>query len=102
MSGKLFLVPTPLDFGSATQSPLDQVLPFRTIQVAASLTCWVCENAKSTRAFLKRIEQIVPLSIPLQQLDLQQLPHEAGNRAAPPNPAASAAMLRLKFLEIFT
>ncbi len=94
MSGKLFLVPTPLDFGSATQSPLDQVLPFRTIQVAASLACWVCENAKSTRAFLKRIEQIVPLSMPLQQLDLQQLPHEAGNRAVPPNPAASAAMLR--------
>lgn len=73
--GTLYLVPAPLDFGCDTQSALDQVLPDRTLAVAASLQHWVCENAKSTRAYLKRIGQTHPLCVPLQAMQLQELPH---------------------------
>jgi 16S rRNA (cytidine1402-2'-O)-methyltransferase len=74
--GKLYLVPAPLDFGCAVQSPLEHVMPLATIQIAARLPCWICENAKSTRAYLKRINDIVPLSLALQELQIQELPRE--------------------------
>ena len=35
--GKLYLVPAPLDFGCATQSPITDVLPELTLRTAASL-----------------------------------------------------------------
>ena len=92
MNGKLFLVPTPLDFGCGTQTSLEQVLPAQTIRVAAKLSCWLCENAKTTRAFLKRVQQIVPLSIPMQALDIRPLPHGAGNRGGSMSAADAAAM----------
>ena len=69
--GKLYLVPAPLDFGCATQSPITDVLPELTLRTAARLQHWVCENAKSTRAYLKRVGEHVPLSLPLQQQNLQ-------------------------------
>ena len=75
--GKLYLVPAPLDFGCATQSPITDVLPELTLRTAAGLQHWVCENAKSTRAYLKRVGEHVPLSLPLQQQNLQELPREA-------------------------
>ena len=74
--GKLFLVPAPLDFGCATQAPLQDVLPQGTLAVAARLQHWVCENAKSARAYLKRVHDIVPLSSPIQALQIQELPRE--------------------------
>ena len=56
--GKLYLVPAPLDFGCATQSPITDVLPELTLRTAARLQHWVCENAKSTRAYLKRVGEL--------------------------------------------
>ena len=76
MNGRLYLVPAPLDFGCATQAPLDQVLPQGTLAVAARLQHWVCENAKSTRAYLKRVNALIPLSCELQALQIQELPRE--------------------------
>ncbi len=73
---KLFLVPTPLDFGCDSQTPLDDALPMGTLRQAASLTLWVCENAKSLRAFLKRVDAVVPLAQPLQSLVITELPRE--------------------------
>lgn len=73
--GTLYLVPAPLDFGCSNQSPLEQVMPNGTLHVAATLQHWVCENAKSTRAYLKRIHETHPLCVPLQEMDLQELPH---------------------------
>ena len=35
--GRLFLVPTPLDFGCAEQAPVSDVLPVSTLAIAASL-----------------------------------------------------------------
>lgn len=75
-SGKLYLVPAPLDFGCDEQAPLDNVLPRGTLATAASLTHWICENAKSARAYLKRIDAITPLAAPLQAQNIQELPRE--------------------------
>ena len=74
--GKLYLVPAPLDFGCDVQAPLQDVMPLSTLQVAARLCCWICENAKSTRAYLKRINELQPLSNPVQALQIQELPRE--------------------------
>ena len=74
--GKLYLVPAPLDFGCDAQAPLQDVIPLGTLQIAARLSCWICENAKSTRAYLKRINELQPLSMQLQALRIQELPRE--------------------------
>ena len=76
MKGRLFLVPTPLDHGCAEQTPLDDVLPLGTIKKAAAIACWVSENAKSTRAFLKRVDALVPLAQPIQTQQTTELPRE--------------------------
>jgi len=74
--GRLNLVPTPLDFGCAEHVALGDVLPAGTIATAARLTHWVCENAKSARAFLKRVGEAQPLALPLQQQQIVELPRE--------------------------
>jgi 16S rRNA (cytidine1402-2'-O)-methyltransferase len=74
--GTLYLVPTPLDFGCDSVSPLGEVLPQATIVRAATLEHWVCENAKSARAFLKRVGEVSPLCVSIQELQLQELPRE--------------------------
>ncbi|MEK9950678.1 MAG: SAM-dependent methyltransferase [Curvibacter sp.] len=74
--GKLYLVPAPLDFGCEVLAPLDQVLPAGTLAVAARLPHWICENAKSARAYLKRVGELQPLAAPLQTLDIRELPRE--------------------------
>ena len=74
--GRLYLVPAPLDFGCETQAPLTDALPLATLQVAARLAHWVTENAKSTRAYLKRVNDILPLAQPVQALQIQELPRE--------------------------
>jgi 16S rRNA (cytidine1402-2'-O)-methyltransferase len=74
--GKLYLVPAPLDFGCDRQTPLEQVMPIGTLQVAAELGHWVCENAKTLRAYLKRVNELQPLSHQLQALQIQELPRD--------------------------
>lgn len=74
--GTLFLVPAPLDFGCDVEVPLADALPNSTVQTAARLDHWVCENAKSTRAYLKRISALHPLATPLQQQQITELPRE--------------------------
>jgi 16S rRNA (cytidine1402-2'-O)-methyltransferase len=77
--GTLFLVPTPLDFGMNEGAPVtaDQWLPTETLQAASRLTHWITENARSTRAFLKRVESSHPLSAPLQAQHIVELPRAA-------------------------
>ena len=74
--GTLYLVPTPLDFGCDTQAPITDVLPLETLRVAANVTHWITENAKSTRAFLKRVDAHTPLAQVLQQITITELPRE--------------------------
>ncbi len=75
--GTLYLVPAPLDFGCDEQMPLTDVMPDHTLKTAAGLTHWICENAKSLRAYLKRIDGLHPLAAALQQQAIQELPREA-------------------------
>ncbi|MDP9602245.1 SAM-dependent methyltransferase [Variovorax sp. NFACC27] len=74
--GKLYLVPAPLDFGCEAQAPLQDALPLGTLQTAAGITHWICENAKSARAYLKRIDAVAPLAAPLQAQNIQELPRD--------------------------
>lgn len=75
-AGTLYLVPTPLDFGCEPQGRLDEVMPGATLTVACGLTHWISENARSTRAFLKRVTQTHPLAQPIQGLHIQELPRQ--------------------------
>lgn len=75
--GCLFLVPTPLDFGVDTSQPVTDWLPDATLRTASSLTHWISENAKSTRAFLKRVDAVHPLTAPLQAQQISELPRAA-------------------------
>jgi len=64
VAGTLYLIPTPLG-----DSPLSRVLPEETRNIAAGLTTFVVEQAKTARAFLKQL----PTTTPLQQLTLLEL-----------------------------
>jgi 16S rRNA (cytidine1402-2'-O)-methyltransferase len=80
--GRLFLVPAPLDFGYSETTDIRDSLPDHTLHVAAGLRHWICENARSTRACLKRIGQIHPLVDALQALTITELPrsvHKQGD-----------------------
>ena len=74
--GTLYLVPSPLDFGCEPQTPLQEVMPDATLAVAARLSHWISENARSTRAYLKRIDACHRLALPIQALQIQELPRE--------------------------
>jgi 16S rRNA (cytidine1402-2'-O)-methyltransferase len=72
--GSLQLVPNTLDFGVAGElARLDELLPLGVIRTASRLQHWVCENAKTTRAFLKRVDAVCPLQQPLQTLSIVEL-----------------------------
>ena len=80
--GTLYLVPTPLDFGCDSSAPIADVLPQETLRVASGLTHWITENAKSTRAFLKRVNEVTPLTLALQDIQITELPravHKKGD-----------------------
>jgi len=74
-TGSLYLVPNALDLGTeGANSALDDVLPLGVIRTAARLDHWIAENAKSTRAFLKRVDAVIPLARPLQAISIVELP----------------------------
>lgn len=72
--GKLVLVPNTLDLGTDHEVDLRDVLPQAVIARAATLGYWVTENAKTTRALLKRVDRLVPLAQPLQSVQINELP----------------------------
>lgn len=74
--GRLFLVPAPLDFGCTQEVNLPQVMPMGTIAAAANITHWICENAKTTRAYLKRIDACSPLKASIQTQTITELPRQ--------------------------
>lgn len=95
--GRLLLVPNTLDFGTLDEGgeipDLQDVLPLGVIRVAAGLKHWVAENAKTTRAFLKRVDAVIPLARPLQAIDIRELPR-APKGTHKTTPGALAADLR--------
>jgi 16S rRNA (cytidine1402-2'-O)-methyltransferase len=92
-TGRLFLVPLPLDFGCNEQAELGEVLPTGTLREAARLTHWVCENARTLRAFLKRVDTVVPLASPMQQIVIQELPRSLHKHGDPGNQAAQVSAM---------
>jgi 16S rRNA (cytidine1402-2'-O)-methyltransferase len=94
--GILYLVPTPLD-GGASDNPIQEHLPTQTLRVAAQLQYWITENAKTTRAFLKRVDAVAALATPIQNQHIQELPraiHKAGDHRSDfdASPMLQAAM----------
>ncbi len=92
------LVPNTLDFGvdaaPEALAPLTDVLPSSAIQCAAGLRHWVAENAKTTRAFLKRVHRIQPLAAPLQEIDIRELPRAPKGAPRIADPGAFKALLQ--------
>lgn len=88
-TGRLILVPNSLDLGTASTElpPITGVLAPGVLQAAAALGHWVVENAKTARAFLKRVHAVTPLAQALQALDIVELPRAAkGGPARGPQP----------------
>jgi 16S rRNA (cytidine1402-2'-O)-methyltransferase len=80
-AGTLYLVPNGLDFGvPGSITDLQEVLPLGVLRTAARLDHWIAENAKTTRAFLKRVDAVVPLSQALQSISVVELPRPQKGR----------------------
>ena len=94
-TGRLVLVPNTLDLGAAPE-PIQHILSDGVLRRAAGLRHWAVENAKTTRAFLKRVEAVVPLAAPLQALDIRELPRprKGGGPALPGQASQEAAAWR--------
>lgn len=84
-NGKLYLVPNALDFGLEGELPsLEEALAPAVIRLASRLEHWVVEDAKSARIFLKRVGAVVPLSRPLQEIRIVELPRPEKGRPSRP------------------
>ena len=82
--GARYRVPNTLDFGTPGEPPdLRDVRPLGVIGLAARLGHWVAENAKTTRAFLKKVDAVVALAQPLQALSIIELPRPRKGVAHP-------------------
>jgi 16S rRNA (cytidine1402-2'-O)-methyltransferase len=80
--GVLYLMPNTLDFGTGESgADLGERLPLGVLRIAARLGHWVAENAKTTRAFLKRVDACCALAAPLQQIAIVELPRPPKGRA---------------------
>ncbi len=71
-TGTLYLLPNTL--GSAhPERPLFDVIPVVVQQTTANLAYFVAENAKTTRAYLKLVQNNFPLTLPLQEIAISEL-----------------------------
>jgi len=91
--GRLLLVPNTLDLGTSDSPAIDAVLPTAVLQTAARLLHWVAEDAKTTRAFLKRVDAVAPLARPLQAIDIRELPRPAKGAHAAASPVDLSPLL---------
>lgn len=93
--GRLVLMPNTLDFGIEGETvDLRRVIPDEVLRCAAGLQHWAAENAKTTRAFLKRVDALHPLACPLQEMKIQELPRPPkGGKPAAGDEAAWQTLL---------
>ena len=93
--GTLYLVPNALDVGTSdATADLGERLPLGTLRTAARLGHWVCESAKTTRAFLKRVDAVCRLERPLQQIAIVELPRAPRAGRTPPRSRATGCLAR--------
>lgn len=72
MAGTLFLIPNTL--GKRDEhDPVADVIPAGVQQIAARLDYLVAENAKTARAFLKKLGETAPLAHAIQQIEIREL-----------------------------
>lgn len=86
--GSLILVPNTLDLGEPEPVDIREVLADGVLREAARLTHWVVEDARSARAFLKRVHALHPLAQALQALDIRELPRPPKGSGGQPAQAA--------------
>ena len=91
-TGRLLLVPNTLDLG-AEAADIQDIVPLGVLRQAAALGHWVVEDAKSARAFLKRVHAVVPLAQPLQAIAVSELPRARKGSQAPVPASEWAALL---------
>lgn len=73
MTGILYLIPNTLGISAPDQSPLADVIPRDVQLLTARLDYFIAENAKTTRAFLKLVDGVHPLSQAIQQIEIAEL-----------------------------
>lgn len=74
MTGTLYLVPNTLGQIEGEQTKvLAHIIPETVQGMSAHLHYFVAENAKTTRAFLKLLNQSQPLSKPIQEIQIAEL-----------------------------
>lgn len=74
MAGILYLIPNTLGQTEAQQDQLlAQIIPDTVQKMTAQLSHFVAENAKTTRAYLKMLNQSHPLAKPMQELHIAEL-----------------------------
>lgn len=71
-TGTLYLLPAPLGIPHPT-CPLFDVIPVEVQKLTSNLDFFIAENAKTTRALLKLINDNFPLAKPLQQIQISEL-----------------------------
>jgi len=91
--GSLLLVPNTLDLGAPHTPSIATVLGTQVLTESARLAYWVAEDAKVARAFLKRVAEHVPLALPLQAIQIVELPRAPKGRDSACNAAAGAGEL---------
>jgi 16S rRNA (cytidine1402-2'-O)-methyltransferase len=94
MSATLWLVPAPLDFGIESERPLDELLPLGTVRRASQLQDWAVENARTARAFLKRVNAVTTLATAVQGQQILELPRAIKGRSDEPDLRPLLAPLR--------
>lgn len=74
MNGTLYLIPNTLGQSETQQENLlAQIIPQTVQKMTAQLSYFVAENAKTTRAYLKILNQSHPLAKPMQELQIAEL-----------------------------
>ena len=74
MPGILYLIPNTLGPSEPGGNlPLDHIIPIEVQRITSTLSRFIAENAKTTRAFLKLIAAVHPLPCSLQDLQISEL-----------------------------
>lgn len=73
MTGILYLIPNTLGTPGGEELSLDLVIPDEVRAITSRLDYFIAENAKTTRAHLKRIGSGHPLCKPIQEIQISEL-----------------------------
>lgn len=82
MTGTLYLIPNTLGSSEISHgNALAHIIPETVQKMSSQLHYFVAENAKTTRAYLKVLNQFHPLAKPIQELQISELNINTPNEA---------------------